>query len=189
MVDGNFIEIYENAVPDALCDRIVEKHGELLTNSSAFCDDSDFYGGPQKRKDTCFYFELDAVNLASELNVALDSALVKYADKYPSLGMLNFYSRTCKVQCTPPKGGFHLWHCESGPNDSRCRILVWMVYLNDVPEGEGTTEFIEQGVVLQPKKGSLVLFPASWTHTHRGNPVYTQDKYIATGWYYQVDPT
>ena len=37
---------------------------------------------------------------------------------------------------------------------------------------------------LRPKKGTVCLFPASWTHTHRGNPVYTKDKYIATGWFY-----
>jgi len=57
-----------------------------------------------------------------------------------------------------------------------------VLYLNDVPEGEGETEFLHQGIRCQPKRGSLVLFPAFFTHTHRGNPVFTTDKYIATGW-------
>jgi len=57
-----------------------------------------------------------------------------------------------------------------------------MLYLNDVPEGEGETEFLHQGMRVQPRKGDLVVWPAFFTHVHRGNPVYTTDKYIATGW-------
>ena len=53
-----------------------------------------------------------------------------------------------------------------------------------IPEGEGETEFFEYGVKLQPKKGAVCFFPSSFTHTHRGNPVYKHNKYIATGWYY-----
>ena len=99
--------------------------------------------------------------------------------------MLSFYSQIVKVQKTEPKGGFHKWHTEQGVGrSSNARCLVWMIYLNDLPEGEGTTEFLEFGLKLQPKQGMLVLWPAGWTHTHRGNPVYTQNKYIATGWYY-----
>ena len=67
-------------------------------------------------------------------------------------------------------------------DSSRC--LVWTIYLNDIPEGEGETEFLEYGIKVQPKKGMVCFFPADWTHTHRGNAVYTHDKYIATGWYY-----
>jgi hypothetical protein len=29
----------------------------------------------------------------------------------------------------------------------------------------------------------MSIFPAAFTHTHRGNPVYSKDKYIATGWF------
>jgi len=45
------------------------------------------------------------------------------------------------------------------------------------------TEFLWQGLRVQPKAGTVSIFPASFTHTHRGNPVYSCDKYIATGWY------
>lgn len=185
MVNGNFISIYENGLPDELCDRIIAKHKELEESSSGFCDRGEHVnGGLSKRKDVSFYFDRDASNIASEINAALNVAIERYIDEYPSIGMHQFYSTTVKIQRTPPKGGFHLWHCEKSTLETSTRVLVWMIYLNDTPEGEGTTEFIEQGVVVQPKKGTVVLFPSAWTHTHRGNPVYTQDKYIATGWYY-----
>lgn len=81
-------------------------------------------------------------------------------------------------------GGYHVFHheCEGNSLEGLRRLLVWTVYLNDVPEGGGETEYLYQGVRLQPKKGDLVLWPAAFTHTHRGNPVYTTDKYIVTGW-------
>jgi hypothetical protein len=59
-----------------------------------------------------------------------------------------------------------------------------MIYLNPTREGDASSVFMVMGLRLQPKQGSVVLFPAAWTHTHRGNPVYSGDKYIATGWYY-----
>ena len=63
-----------------------------------------------------------------------------------------------------------------------------MAYLNDIPiENGGATEFINQKLTLQPKKGTLVLWPATYTHTHRGG-FLTGDipKYIATGWYVRM---
>jgi hypothetical protein len=55
-----------------------------------------------------------------------------------------------------------------------------MTYLNDVPRG-GETEFLYQGIKVEPKKGLTLIWPADWTHTHRGLPAPT-DKYIITGW-------
>ena len=63
-----------------------------------------------------------------------------------------------------------------------------MIYLNDVEEG-GETEFLYQSIRVAPKAGTLLIWPAGFTHTHRGNPPLSGDKYIATGWvqYYTSD--
>ena len=42
-------------------------------------------------------------------------------------------------------------------------------------------------IKLKPKKGLTVIWPAEWTHTHRGIASMTQDKYIVTGWLCLVD--
>jgi hypothetical protein len=55
------------------------------------------------------------------------------------------------------------------------------VYLNDVPEA-GETEFVYQGRKIRPRAGSLLIAPAGFTHTHRGNRPVGGDKYIATSW-------
>ena len=40
-----------------------------------------------------------------------------------------------------------------------------------------------------PKKGMGVVWPAAWMFQHRGNPVHTHSKYIATGWYWYPEET
>lgn len=92
---------------------------------------------------------------------------------------------TCiKIQRTPPGGGFNSPHYEQGPTeDVSRRYAVWMLYLNDVAHG-GTTSFPLQGLEFEPKAGTLVVWPAAYTHVHHGNPPEKDCwKYIATGWY------
>jgi hypothetical protein len=184
-----FINEYEKLASDDYCDRMIAKFELLAKESSVHMNRGEDQNGVGLRKDFQFYFSdmrNEAEDLCVETNQILDKALVKYVDEYPSLGPISYYSRVIKVQKTPPKGGFHGWHREHGMDEACHRLLAWTIYLNDIPEGEGETEFLEYGVKVQPKKGSVCFFPAGFTHTHRGNAVYTTDKYIATGWYYIV---
>ena len=61
------------------------------------------------------------------------------------------------------------------------RHLVFMTYLNDVPDGG--TEWYYQDLKLPAEKGLTILWPADWTHTHRGIISMSTTKYIITGWY------
>lgn len=85
------------------------------------------------------------------------------------------------------KGGYYHWHSEHFPHPSDPgqkslhRVLFWLLYLNDVDEG-GETEFCYQGAKIKPRKGSLILSPCGFTHTHRGNVPLSGDKYILTSW-------
>ena len=54
---------------------------------------------------------------------------------------------------------------------------------------KGETEFLNQGIRCKPEAGKLLIWPAGWTHVHRGNPNYTTDKYIITGWLHVNDTT
>ena len=83
------------------------------------------------------------------------------------------------------RGGYPYWHCELYPRDPRAetlhRHLLWTAYLNDDFE-EGETEFLYQQRKVAPKTGSLLIAPAAFTHTHRGNRPLGGDKFIATSW-------
>lgn len=85
------------------------------------------------------------------------------------------------------QGGYPYWHCELYPkpgdaqSETLHRTLLWTVYLND-GFGEGETEFLYQRRKIAPKTGSLLIAPAAFTHTHRGNMPKGGNKYIATSW-------
>ena len=84
-------------------------------------------------------------------------------------------------------GGYHHWHSEHFPsprdpqNSALHRVLLWMYYLNDVEDGGGTS-FYYQDKTISPKQGTLVIAPAGFTHTHRGEVPISNDKYILTSW-------
>ena len=61
------------------------------------------------------------------------------------------------------------------------RHLLWTIYLNDGFD-EGETEFLYQQRKIAPRTGSLLIAPAAFTHTHRGNRPQGGDKFIATSW-------
>lgn len=86
------------------------------------------------------------------------------------------------VQKYKPGEGFMNWHCEhSGcSSDAMTRILAWMIYLNDVPDGG--TEFLNQETTIKAEVGKLCIWPAYFTHVHRSQVSHTKTKYIATGW-------
>ena len=79
--------------------------------------------------------------------------------------------------------GFYNWHHDWCMNEGWSRIYTYIWYINTIQEEDGGwTEFID-GTKIQPKVGSILLFPATWTYVHRGYPTKVP-KYIVTGWIY-----
>ena len=109
-----------------------------------------------------------------------DLALNIYFDRYPILKRGRYFHLNCKFQRTRPGEGFHIWHYENSGDVSH-RKLVTMLYLNTIEEG-GETEFLYLKKREKPIEGKLLIFPSSFTHTHRGNPPLKGDKYILTSW-------
>ena len=79
------------------------------------------------------------------------------------------------------------WDHDYSEKSLRCvkyggfRLLTALCYLNDVEEG-GELEFLYQSKRIKPRQGDFVLWPAGYTHHHRGNPPLKGEKYIYTGW-------
>lgn len=81
-----------------------------------------------------------------------------------------------------PGEGFYALHADAASYTSMDRVLVFILYLNDVDDGG--TFFPWQEYKSVSKKGNLIVFPAGISHPHRGVVSFTQDKYILTGWIY-----
>ena len=112
-------------------------------------------------------------------NEIIPEFLEKYpvAEQYHDMGLGG-----AKMQKTEPCEGYHVWHMEhSAAMDSYRSICAWGLFLNDVEEG-GELEFLYQSLRIKPKQGDFVLWPAGYTHQHRGNPPISGVKYIYTGW-------
>ena len=177
-INDQFIGIWENIFQEDYCNYLID-----------LFDKTDFlkYGIDLKRNDIHRTDnQLDLKVLSPALNHHLMSGvslcLNNYLDWYPPLRELVFFSINNLMQKTQPKGGYHSWHHEQQNlrDDKRC--LVWMLYLNDVNDG-GETEFLYQSKRVQPKRGTVMIFPAAFTHQHRGNPPLSGSKYIITGWF------
>ena len=85
------------------------------------------------------------------------------------------------IQKYNPEQGFHMLHTENTDKTTANRILAWMFYLNTVKDGG--TYFENYDISMEAVEGRLVIWPAYWTHFHRGIVSKTETKYIATGWF------
>jgi prolyl 4-hydroxylase len=114
----------------------------------------------------------------NQLKICTDAYInkFKYCNEYSTFGIVE----PINIQYYPPYiGNFKKWHTER--HHKNCdRHLVFMTYLNNVNTG-GETEFYHQKISIKPIKGKTLIWPADWTHTHRGNSS-PEEKYIITGW-------
>lgn len=187
----DFIGIYRNVFTQKSTNELISYFDKLEEDDHAAVWISDeHYGGGCNRLDTAVAVEQVSEKWYDIINESVYECLKKYKKKYFSMQAMKHLRLTSpyiKVQKTYPHGGYHVWHYEVDNIDNIGRSLAWILYLNDVPEGEGETEFLFQGLRIQPKQGTLIMWPAQFTHTHRGNPVYNCVKYIATGWIEYAD--
>lgn len=185
----DFIGVYPNAFPADWCDRSVE----LMEAAFKLSVGTDRQAGENARKhdkdDTQIFtnqFASSGFAYDEEMTVQFNKLFwdcyQQYAKEFSVLN--DFDSHTMygqKLQKTEVGEGYHIWHCEVMNRASCNRVLAFILYLNDVEEG-GETEFLYQSKRVKPEKGTLVIFPAYFTHTHRGNPPLSNTKYISTGW-------
>lgn len=183
-----FIQVYEKTFSNEFCDNVI-KFFKIAEESGMIFNRQDHDKSPKTDKqDTAtilpsLYMEHTDAKLINEFNNTFWNVCYKrYADQFDILKkMPNHNSYTIKIQKTKPGQGFHMWHAEQDCRIYNNRLLTWTVYLNDEFEA-GETEFLYQHYRYKPQKGDCIIFPAAYTHTHRGNPPIGGDKYIITGW-------
>ena len=116
----------------------------------------------------------------------LRGVVQRYVEKYQASAALDEWgiAENIAIQHYEPGGGYKVWHTERWGRGmpAAARHLVFMTYLNDVSDAGGT-EFLYQGLTVQPKKGLTLIWPSDWTHHHRGVVSPTEEKYIITGWF------
>ena len=181
----NFIETYANSLDSETCQKTCDIMDNIISRDEPgsglrLSDDSS-------RKDynifTGSYGSLS--EFENKIVSAVETTWKQYNHKYKVTTdkFSDIFHRGWKLQKSETGGGFYTWHFEQGSSKvSRARFAVWMLYLNTVDTG-GRTEFEWQEVSFKPEVGTMVIWPAGYTHSHRAAPDLVGSKYIATGWF------
>ena len=115
----------------------------------------------------------------------LFSCYQEYVIEWPFLVTFpeNLHIGSFNIQRYKSGQHFQKIHTERSGLPSLHRVFAWMTYLNDVDiKDGGSTFFSHYGLEIQPRKGLTLIWPAEWTHAHKGNLLKADNKYIITGW-------
>jgi hypothetical protein len=185
----DFVGIWDNVLTPKECQTFIDYFDSLKSMDLVF-NRQEMKDSPahKKQDETGFILEHDTLPLLKQ-NPIMEVLLKKFWPCY-----INYVSEfsiledvephgiiSARLQKTPIGGGYHQWHFESSDTHTSTRLIAWMVYLNTVEQG-GETEFLYQHSRIKAEQGRVVIWPAGFTHTHRGNPPLSNEKYILTGW-------
>ena len=177
-----FIGVYENVFSKEWCQALIDFYNQSSLEQKRLTQ----FDYNEQLKDSYIQGDLVPLKLKEHFYKILHKNIIPlYIKKYPFAqeDYREFEIHDFRIQKTNPSEGYHIWHYERGPHPiANNRFGVYTIYLNDIEEG-GETEFLYQSKRVAPKRGTLCIFPASYTHVHRGNPPLSGVKYIATGWF------
>jgi hypothetical protein len=189
-ITDDFIGIFDGVFPAEYCQHWIKHFDKVDAAGMSHSRVQDMGRPSHIGKDQAVHFKNCSIYTNDELRIECGDFDIGfwqvcyplYTEKYSILQTADPHKiYTIKIQKTVPGGGYHTWHCEDSGRLVSQRVLAFTLYLNDVEEG-GETEFLYLSKRVQPKTGRLMLWPAGFTHTHRGNPPLKGDKYIITGW-------
>jgi hypothetical protein len=187
MIDDHedFIRIYPGAFPAAEARQLCQHLKALFAQGFGKSRQEGGAGRPKTVHDDRQIWDirdLDASDHRATVMPALFACLAKYVDEFDILASFTLVGWWLKAQLTRKGEGYHAWHFESSSFFEAKRVLAWSIYLNDDYEG-GELEFLYFGRRVKLGEGDIVIFPAAFTHTHRGNMVLGGEKLLLTGWY------
>ena len=180
----DFIHRYVGVFSKEECAEIIQHINFFEDNHILFQDKSSRHIEDQKSINVNHVYDLDMPTfskIASCILPKFKPCVDEYLETYSTLGRKKFLVFDCKLKKIPAGSGFHVWHFENGSLLSAQRQFVIQLYLNDEFDG-GETEFLYQNKREAPSVGDVLIFPCSFTHTHRGNPPIGGTKYLVTSW-------
>ena len=185
LAPNSFIFAKQNALPDFLCDAMVERFEQTRQDQYAGRLGQNRGSDQSIKKTTDIFVSGDDKphwkDVDNNLHRSLALALREFREAYPYFKG-PFKDMGYNLQ-RYQAGEYYHWHIDGGSHEFSMRQLVALWYLNDVPvDAGGTTDFLFQKISVQPEKGKLILFPPFWTHEHRAGLIKSGVKYIATTW-------
>src|SRR5690606_21997770 len=106
------------------CARIIEECDRFLERSPSGSVTAGAAQMPMlefSRLDYSFNASVHLPAVARIVDDALHRCIQDYAAKYFVIKQLKASSKEVKIQKTPPRGGYHFWHCETFNRDTGVR--------------------------------------------------------------------
>lgn len=182
---AEFIKIYENAISNELCDKLML---EINTNPTIATRADESW-----RRCLMLSYPNNLIigseNIFNQVKSQCRELFNKFKDdigQNGGKGTLNFCSLIEKpniilyIPNDKKQEMFHD-HSDNWSQDSSTRQVSVILYLNDVEEG-GCTVFPYYNMSVKPKKGSILMFPSFYTYTHHAEPPISNPKYIMVTW-------
>jgi predicted 2-oxoglutarate/Fe(II)-dependent dioxygenase YbiX len=158
--------------------------GVYFTKSQTF-EEAEVTGQPSQSIRTNQSFSLTSASRINEdlrkINNKFYETIIKGVSTYCSI--LNIEQEILdseEYQLLKYSGGQHYGaHYDGGTGTARA--ISPILYLNDDYEG-GEIEFVNFGIKIKPKAGSLLIFPSSYAYRHVAHPVTSGTKYAIVTW-------
>ena len=180
----DFISVYDNSFTSDECEEYIKLVEHYISNGVITKEDRAYHNTDHfciNFNNDISYNILSGDNLSMEFLPKIKDYVGEYLKKFSVLSQEKLLIYDTKAKKIPIGGGFHNWHFENTGLQVSARKLVIQLYLNTIEEG-GETEFLYINKRIKAEQGRLIIFPAAFTHTHRGNPPIGQDKYIVSTW-------
>ena len=186
MDNETFIKVYDNAIPNLLCDKLIKK----------FESNQEQWEKRDKRTQDRGNLSFNEIHLFKYMDTwkpeveALADIFKMYTDDYkkqysqfmfpPKYGIEPFKMKKYEANGIDEFG----YHVDVNSTGSMNRWLAFFCYLSDNEGGE--TEFQYQNEVTHCKKGTMVIFPPMWPWLHKGAKPVNEPKYFLGSYLHYV---
>ena len=179
----DFIGIFPNVASEEFCNKVIDRFNQLQKDNKILTRQEVEGTSPNDKKNKIYFCKDEDKSITDEFKKVVWTCYEQYVEKYGVLYDLrkHTFSESIKIQKNDVSEGYHIWHCEHTGIKSSNRLMLAILYLNDVESG-GETEFLYQSKRIPSKQGTALLCPSSYTHTHRGNPPLKGSKYVMNTW-------
>jgi|ETNvirenome_6_30_1030629.scaffolds.fasta_scaffold00586_7 hypothetical protein len=149
----------DNFFTEKECKSLIRKYKKLCTSDSL---------------KTYLNYNYYDIKMNDDWGKKLLEIVNKYIKKYKGLDIIEQWAiDNIRFKHFPKNYSFDKWHCEQTTNYPY-RVFSILIYLSDHNVG---TEFYHEGKTIKSKAGRAIIFPASWTHIHRGQKT-NKDRYM-----------
>lgn len=181
---GDFIEVFENIIPENLCDEIISQYSNDSSWESSKIS-NDIVDTTVRNCKILSISSSETISKNQFIRKSIDdkvfeivsSVIDKVREQFPTL---NISKDTGYGLLKYDTGGFYSQHTDSYTAEPRA--ISCSLILNDDYEG-GEFAFFNRELIYKLKKGSVIAFPSNHLYPHEIMPITSGTRYSIITWF------